>query len=210
MLSAHRGRLSVTRQQLSLRRQDEDALPQRLSQLCELRRRVGVPRAVGEDRIAYEPTMSGQFQAHAAGRVPWQTVNPHPALPKPHPLTIMQLEAGWHREQIRVCGVHTDGSARSAMQLLQCADVVGVSMREQDGDQLSAGDGTQQRARIVSRIHKQGMGFTAEQDITIRVIWTYCKSQDIHVHGAGVHWLLWQSANPVDRLEKRSRVCCRL
>ncbi len=207
MLSAHRGRLAVAREQLSLRRQDEDALPQRLSQLCELRRRIRVSWAVGEDRIAYEPTMLGQFKAHAARRVPWQSVNAHLAPPKPHCPTIVQLEAGWHREQLGVCGVHTDGSARSMMQLLQCADVVGVSMREQDGHQLSAGDGTQQGAWVVSRVHEQGMGFTAEQDITVRVVWTYCESQDVHVHSAGVRRLLWQSANPVDRSEKRSSVC---
>ncbi len=200
----------MARQQLSLPRQDEDPLPQRLSQLCELRRRIRVPRAVGEYRIPYKPMMSGQFQPHAARRVPWQRVNPNPALPKPHRLTIMQLEAGWHREQLRVCGVHTDGSARSAMQLLQCADMVGVSMREQDGYQLGAGDGTEQRARIVSWVHEQGMGLVAEQDITVGVVRTYCKSQDVHVHSAGVRWLLWQSAHSVERLVTRNSVCRRL
>ena len=98
ILSADSGGLSMTGEQLRCLGQDKDAFRQRLYQLCELRWGVGASRAAGEDGVAYQPTIPGQSQADATGRVAGEVIYSHTAAAKRHNLAIVQLKIGWHRQ----------------------------------------------------------------------------------------------------------------
>ena len=140
ILATHSRGLAMTREQLRVLRQDKDALPQRLHQLCKLHWGIGMPRAVGEDGVTNQPTMPGQFQAYAARRVTGQVMYAHTAAAKAHNLAIQQLKIGCHRQEFSVGRVHTDGSARGLAHFGHSADMIGMAVREQDSDQLRASD----------------------------------------------------------------------
>lgn len=207
ILATHSRGLAMTGEQLRVLRQDKDALPQRLYQLCKLHWGIGMPGAVGEHGVTNQPAMAGQFHAYAARRVTRQVMYARTAVAKAHNLAIEQLEIGCHRQEFSVGRVHTDGSVRGLAHFGQSTDMIGMAVREQDSDQLRASDCAEQGARIIPWIDEQGMCCTAEEDITIGLKRTYRKTQYVHLHRMGALLLLSWYTNSEDRSQNRRSLC---
>jgi hypothetical protein len=145
--------------------------------------------AAGEDRVTNQPAVPRQLQADAARCMTRQVMYAHTAAAKAHILAIVQLRIGSHGQQIGVGRVNSDGGARGLAHFRQSAGMIGVAVREQDGDQARASDGTQQCTWVIAWVYEQCIPCAAEEDITIGLVRTYRNTQDIHVHRVGA-WLL--------------------
>ena len=208
LLPTHRGGLTVAGKQLRRTWQNENPFPKRLHQPRELHWGVGVPWAAREDGVAHQPAVTGEFYAYTARSVPSQVMYTNTTVAKVHGPAIVELKV---REDGQKLGIRWDHANRGPGRLPhfgQSRRVVRVTVCEEDGNELSAGDGTQQCARIGAWIDRQRLAGATEYDVRVGLVGTHTNAQNVHGHcvagrpeatgpKARVFWTL-----------KRNSLCC--
>ena len=193
---------SVSRKQLRIGGQHENALPQRLYQLRKLCWGVSVPWSTGKNRIPHQPDTLRQFKRDTPRCVSGQMVNAHVTRPVAHVFAVFQQTVGYNGQEFGVRGVHSNRRVCCLMQFQKRACVVTVSMGQQDGGKLGASDRTEKRFGVSSGINNERMCLATEEDVAIGLVLSNRKAQHIHVKNHTC-WPRWESSTSLEKRRRR-------
>jgi hypothetical protein len=108
-------------------------------------------------------------------------VNLNTTAAKWHDLSSVKFKVGGQWNRGGVGRMHAEGRVSCLLDFGQSTDVIRMPMSEQDGHELRAGDGSQQRIGVITRIHKQGVCLAAIEDIAVRLVNTYWDAEYVHL-----------------------------
>jgi len=151
--------------------------------LLQVRRGISVAWTTRENGVTYQPALTIEFQAYAAGRMTGQVMYAYTTAAEAHDLAVTQLKVGWHGQQPGVGIMHANGRARGLTHFGQRGAVIGMAVREQYGREARARDGTQQRAGVRPWIHEQRTCLATEEDITVGLVLAYWQAKNVHLMG---------------------------